>query len=1449
MRKTLSGLIVLIVFLSMLYLAPSVEIAKAQEGYSIPITVVNVMDEDLTEYQVKIVLNSTNFSDWSNVLYDNGTDIYFLDSGNQPLYYWVEYFNKTEQRAIIWVKLDIAAKSYEVIYMHYGGDNPHATYHGADNVFVFFDDFLSNDTLGTNWVNYWFGWGGSSVDLDYTFGVDAYVKDGILRLEKVFTGSGVKEAALASAINLPKTEPLIVETLVNYPGGSGAIPLAISIGDNNNYVDVHFSESSDIIGVHKEVSGTVTSIASYPIVRNTWVLVQFITYPEYTAKSRFTYDDFDSGLSNYYEDVTSIALNLKICYAQVCGEESAAPVGWVDWVRVRKLAPKEPHVVIGWVPGTKGAFYVPIVVEEKSGSTLQDYPVKIELNSTNFNGWDKIADPLGSDIYFLDGQDNPLYYWIEEFRVGERATIWVKVPSIPAGSTTTIYMYFGESNPYPEYHNASEIYVLYDDFLSNDTIGTEWVNYWFAWIGWTSNFDFVLGTDVYVKNGALKIFKDYSADGAIDLATTTILPSEELYIKTRVFVHKEQSGAFIVVLGDTDNEVSVAVYALDGTYGFFYEVDNVGGRVADGTAIKNTWMTVEFKVKPGSNTIARLSGDELDTGWIDLGVDIAAITPSPRFGFTTIIRAQNPVIRASVDYVFVRKQVEVEPEPFIGSVRVKVQLWLPAESMFLTHSLAYSPNSTQFNHTFFAVNSTTAGYETEYVDAWGWRVYANPYQSGGTSYENTASLVSEVNITLPYSEILVENITLFARANSTGSLRQLWIKVLNSSGDVIAELSNATMGTGWTEVSLTINSNVSEQITVWVNATVNSTTTTGEEIAIKDVRVYAKHDENPLLGVVWQPNVDYFNCSASFYVEFDSTEYVNSSAVTFKLVEYLIYNTTDYPVQPTYVGNETIGSYNYTVYRIEPANYRQFMTVYAFLENKLKTFRMHVKGYETTTVLVGEQFTVELPVLGNVTVRELGMGFINVTTISLKLTLPGTYTVEANLTQPSAWMLGRASVIISVKYGSLTTRLFDLDSRVMDYETVILRMVNETSGMVVGEVTGNNIFTLTELWACNYTLEIRFKDIVVSKSSFTLNVTTDGSIVDLTCAVKSLAPDYRGLNRSVVFEHDKQLAGLESLSAKFPFSRMRMLVNGTGSFKLYVNYRGDLPTDVSVAGNVSFNYYWDGNYLAIEGVLGSVGELNVTDLYKLRLELYDRLGNYMPMIYVFVNGTKYTGAIIEDCLYPENYVVELPEVVESFDFYGFFDGFDETVRVVTVNNTDVTLKAWYRVPTSVEASVKAVRGGVLAWLSRILQQEVLEEVDVYIEGTLKDYYGDAVTQATVTVNITNVETGFTISLNGTTDISGYFRTDVVSLASGKDYKVNVIYAGNDVYVGTLATKQVEIEAPPLPVEVVGIPVEYVIAVIAAIMIGVAVAIFAWRAAKHAVEDEFIRRRRFVRRKT
>ena len=312
---------------------------------------------------------------------------------------------------------------------------------------------------------------------------------------------------------------------------------------------------------------------------------------------------------------------------------------------------------------------------------------------------------------------------------------------------------------------------------------------------------------------------------------------------------------------------------------------------------------------------------------------------------------------------------------------------------------------------------------------------------------------------------------------------------------------------------------------------------------------------------------------------------------------------------------------------------------------------------------------------------------------------------------------------------------------------------------------------------------------------------------------------------------------------------MRMLVNGTGSFKLYVNYRGDLPTDVSVAGNVSFNYYWDGNYLAIEGVLGSVGELNVTDLYKLRLELYDRLGNYMPMIYVFVNGTKYTGAIIEDCLYPENYVVELPEVVESFDFYGFFDGFDETVRVVTVNNTDVTLKAWYRVPTSVEASVKAVRGGVLAWLSRILQQEVLEEVDVYIEGTLKDYYGDAVTQATVTVNITNVETGFTISLNGTTDISGYFRTDVVSLASGKDYKVNVIYAGNDVYVGTLATKQVEIEAPPLPVEVVGIPVEYVIAVIAAIMIGVAVAIFAWRAAKHAVEDEFIRRRRFVRRKT
>ena len=1078
-----------------------------------------------------------------------------------------------------------------------------------------------------------------------------------------------------------------------------------------------------------------------------------------------------------------------------------------------------------------GAYYCKITITEQSGSDLYDYTVKIVLNATNFDGWNYIID--GSDIYFTDVNDNPLYYWIESIDLtAKQAIIWVKVPYIPANGDTVIYMYFGGTNPYPNYNDPYKVFLFYDDFDTLNT--TKWFEYIDSpyYVTTVSNSKYIITLDVDPNRAKVYAYIQsnitISTNFSVEAKVSWDFKINEMHLRGSIRI---------------DDNIWLAVKDWSFAYDPCYEL-----------YVDGTYYTTDYGTAPVSGEVVLKIvkvGSEIRGYYNDTLVASTTtangITYVRLFAYSDDEDADvDPWV--AFDWVRVRSYVEPEPSITIGPATSAIAtLTLEPSTMYLIHDIVYSPNSTQFTHSFTAANTTTAGYETNYTDPYGWRVYANPYEVAGVYYENNASLVSEVNITLPYTQVLVKNVTLLARANGTGSFRQLWIRVLNSTGGVVAELTNATIGTGWTEVSLVVNTSLSGQITIWINATVKSTTTAGEEIGIKDVRVYIEFSTNPTVKAPWSPNVDFFNCSATHYVELGSTAYLNSSVITFKLIEFLIYNDTDYPVKPVYVGNETIGSHNYMVYKIDPANYSQYLTIYALLENKFKTFRTHVKGYDTETVLVGEPLTIELPELGNITIVGLNKTFINVTSVTIKFTEEGTYTIEANLTQPSLWKLGYGRKTVIVKYGAFSVKPIDIDSKVVDYEDLVLQLINKTSGAVIKELIGNQLFSLSNLCAGNYSIVVKFKDIVIGTRDFELNITTDASTINIQCTMKSLMSDYRGLNRTIIYEHGKQLTGVESLSAKYPYSRMRILLNGTGSFKLYINYRGDLPTKVRVVGNVtSLQYYWDGNYLVITGTLGSIGELNITDLYKLRVEIYDRLGNLMPSwIYAFINETKYSGAIVEDYFYPEDYVIKLPKTINGFEFYSFFDGFNETTRAITINNSDVTLKAWYRVPTTVK-ELKSYKVSMLSWIPFIIEQDN-ERVKVYIEGYLLDYYGYGVPNRPLTINVTDIELGFTWTINVTTDASGYFRSPLLELVKNRTYRIDVIYNGDDVYVGT--TSSTEIKAEELPAApVVGIPIEYFIIAVAVILIATGIIAATLRAARHTIMDIREKTRRFVKKK-
>ena len=87
-----------------------------------------------------------------------------------------------------------------------------------------------------------------------------------------------------------------------------------------------------------------------------------------------------------------------------------------------------------------------IEITENSGATLTNYQLRITLNTQVYvNAGQMLAS--GDDIRF--GADingvTQLSYWIESGMNTASTVIWVKVPSLPANATTTIYLFYGNN--------------------------------------------------------------------------------------------------------------------------------------------------------------------------------------------------------------------------------------------------------------------------------------------------------------------------------------------------------------------------------------------------------------------------------------------------------------------------------------------------------------------------------------------------------------------------------------------------------------------------------------------------------------------------------------------------------------------------------------------------------------------------------------------------------------------------------------------------------------------------------------------------------------------------------------------------------------------------------------------------------------------------------------------
>lgn len=125
----------------------------------------------------------------------------------------------------------------------------------------------------------------------------------------------------------------------------------------------------------------------------------------------------------------------------------------------------------GWYDGN-WLYRSPVTVSNPEGTVLSDFQVKITLTGGTLGNFDFAkARSDGRDILLTSGDGTTLIpFWIESWVPSTSATIWVKVPSVPASpATTSVFLYYGNSSA-TSIANGNTTFEFFDDFESPSTI-------------------------------------------------------------------------------------------------------------------------------------------------------------------------------------------------------------------------------------------------------------------------------------------------------------------------------------------------------------------------------------------------------------------------------------------------------------------------------------------------------------------------------------------------------------------------------------------------------------------------------------------------------------------------------------------------------------------------------------------------------------------------------------------------------------------------------------------------------------------------------------------------------------------------------------------------------------------------------------------------------------------
>ena len=185
-------------------------------------------------------------------------------------------------------------------------------------------------------------------------------------------------------------------------------------------------------------------------------------------------------------------------------------------------------VVSGWW-NSNWSYRIPVTLTDTSGSNLIDYQVAIEFDSASLVS-SGLMNADCSDLRFADVYGiHELSYWVESGCNTSSTKVGVKVPSIPASDSETIYMYYGN----PDALSASDklgIFTVFNDFEDSFSTGFG------AWQVVESHDFTAFVTDYYqLGSGSLLQYQDDTSHNAYKKERLSVDLSGKLIGKLRIY--------------------------------------------------------------------------------------------------------------------------------------------------------------------------------------------------------------------------------------------------------------------------------------------------------------------------------------------------------------------------------------------------------------------------------------------------------------------------------------------------------------------------------------------------------------------------------------------------------------------------------------------------------------------------------------------------------------------------------------------------------------------------------------------------------------------------------------------------------------------------------------------------------------------------------------------------